>query len=282
MTHLPANIRLNRFVLRAITPVVLLAGLLLLLLYHFHGVLQVTQAQDNAFRGVTALSNGPLQLTFLRDSGAERPLVQWNGYDLITYADWSSTVAVDGQVTELWNTQHGYTFDQTMHRIYVSNAGDGWQVIATITLVDSQQVRVDYSFVALSGAATQPHTVVLSIQHQRVFWYQPAVIGTTFRAAVPALSDAAAQAGQPSASIGTLTLAAAGPAGAAMQLGDVRAVAAPSGTRQQWASTLTTTYQLTNPLVDKLIPLGSETLTFSPSATGTGTPVAAPVQTQAP
>ena len=34
MTRLPDNIRLNRFVLRAITPVVLLAGLLLLVLYH--------------------------------------------------------------------------------------------------------------------------------------------------------------------------------------------------------------------------------------------------------
>lgn len=282
MTHLPANIRLNRFVLRAITPVVLLAGLLLLLIYHFHGVLQVTQAQDNAFRGVTALSSGPLQLTFLRDSGTERPLVQWNGYDLITYADWSSTVAVDGQVTELWNTPHGYTFDQATHRIYVSNTGDGWQVIAAITLVSSQQVRVDYSFVALSSAATQPHTVVLTIQHQRVFWYQPGVAGATFRAAVPALSGAAALAGQPSAPIGMLTLSATGPAFAGMQLGDVRAVAAPDGTRQQWASTLTTTYQLTNPPVDKLILLGSETLTFAPSATGAGMPVAAPVQTQAP
>ena len=282
MTHLPANIRLNRFVLRAITPVVLLAGLLLLLIYHFHGVLQVTQAQDNAFRGVTALSSGPLQLTFLRDSGTERPLVQWNGYDLITYADWSSTVAVDGQVTELWNTPHGYTFDHSTRRIYVSSSGDGWQLIAAITLVDSQQVRVDYDFVALSSAATQPHTIVLTIQHQRVFWYQPAVTGTMFRAAVPALSGVAAQAGQPSAPIGTLTLSATGPAATGMQLGDVRAVTTPDGTRQQWASTLTTTYQLTNPLVDKLTPLGTETLTFTPSATGAGTPVAAPVRTQAP
>lgn len=282
MTRLPDNIRLNRFVLRAITPVVLLAGLLLLVLYHFHGVLQVTQAQDNAFRGVTAMSSGPLQITFLRDSGAERPLVQWNGYDLMTYADWSSTIAVDGHITALWNTPHGYTFDQATRRIYATSSGDGWQVIATITLPDSQHVRVDYQFVALSSAPTQPHEVVLTILHQRVFWYQPGVTGSTFRAQVPALSGAAALAGQASAPIGTLTLTATGPAVDGMALGDVRAVVAPSGARQQWASSLTTTYRLTNPLADRLTPLGAETLTFAPTATGAGTPVAAPVQTQAP
>lgn len=282
MTRLPANIRLNRFVLRAITPVVLLAGLLVLLIYHFHGVLQVTQAQDNTFHGVTALSDGPLQVTFLRDSGTERPLIQWNGYDLVTYADWSSTVAVDGQVTELWNSPHGYTFDQTTRRIYVSNSGTNWQVIAAITLVDSQRVQVDYSFVALSTTTTPPHEMQLVIQHQRVFWYQPTITGTTFRAWVPALSGAAAQAGQPSAPIGTLTLSVAGPAAARMQLGDVRAMVTSDGTREQWASTLTTTYQLTNPPADKLIALGSETLNFAPDATNTGTPVAAPVQMQGP
>ncbi|HEY7834513.1 MAG TPA: hypothetical protein VIG30_13135 [Ktedonobacterales bacterium] len=282
MTHLPVNIRLNRFVLRAITPVVLLGGLLLLLVYHFHGVLAVTQAQDNAFRGVTALSSGPLQVTFLRDSGTQRPLIQWNGIDLMTYADWSSTVAVDGQVTELWNTPHGYTFDQAEQRIYATSSNAGWQVIDTITLVDSQTVRVDYRFVVLSSAAAPPKVVQLTVAHQRVFWYQPAVTGTTFRAQVPAVSGAAAMAGQASAPVGTVTLAVAGAGPVGMQLGDTRGVVGPDGARQEWASSLMTMYDLTNPPVDALTPLGTETLTFAPSAADAGTPVAAPVQTQTP
>ena len=57
--HVPANIRLNRFTTRAITPVVLLGGLLLLAVYHFRGVLAVTQTQNSAFQGLTTMSSGP-------------------------------------------------------------------------------------------------------------------------------------------------------------------------------------------------------------------------------
>jgi hypothetical protein len=275
--HVPANIRLNRFTTRAITPVVLLGGLLLLAVFHFNGVLKITQAQDNLFHGVTAMSDGPLQVTFQRDAGTARPQLQWNGYELITYADWSSTVAIDGVVAELWNNPHGYTYDEARHRLFATTSGDSWQLIEVITLVDSQHVTVAYSFVARHEALAAPHTVTLAIQHFHTFWYRPQLAGTIFRAQV--LPTAGADANQPAVPIGTLTLQAAGPALApgGAQLGNVRSVAGPDGQQQDFASQLTTTYQLTDPLVDKLTPLGTETLTFAPSEAGAGTPVAAPV-----
>lgn len=275
--HIPGNIRLNRFTTRAITPVVLLGGLLLLVVFHFNGVLKVTEAQDNQFHGVIAMSNGPLQVTFQRDSGTARPQLDWNGHDLITYADWSSTVSIDGQVAELWNNSHGYTYDQTTHRLFATTSGDGWQVIEVMTLVDSQHATVAYSFVARHEALTAPHSVTLAIQHFHTFWYRPQVTGNRFHALV--LPDSGTGVSQPSAPIGTLTVEVAGPALApdGAQVGNVRSIVGPDGQRQDYASQLTTTYQLTDPLVDKLTPLGTETLTFSPGGVEAGTPVAAPV-----
>jgi hypothetical protein len=278
----PANVRLNRFTTRAITPVVLLGGLLLLAVYHFNGVLKTTQAQDNQFHGLAALSSGPLQVTFQRDAGTDRPLVQWNGYELLTYADWSSTLSVDAEVSELWNNMHGYTEDQQTHRVFATTTGDGWQVVEVVMVIDSRHLSVEYDFVARSGGQpTQaPRTVALTIQHYGIAWYEPRVAGNSFSAEVPPLTSNAAPPTLPLAPLGVLTLAVSGPALApgGLQLGIMRTVVGSAG-QQTWASQLTTAYQLTAPQVDRLIPLGVETLTFTPSAMRTGAPVGAPVTT---
>ncbi|HEX9413502.1 MAG TPA: hypothetical protein VF916_08355 [Ktedonobacterales bacterium] len=282
--HVPANVRLNRFTARAITPVVLLGGLLLLAVYNFNGLLKLTQQQDKAFHSLTVMSAGPLQITFQRDSGDDRPLIQWNGYKLMTYADWTSTISVDGHVGELWNNQHGYTFDEAERRIVVSTSGDYWQLIEVISLLDSHHAKIDFSFVARGGAAQPPQTLVLNMLHVRTLWYQPAVGATSFTAQVPAISGQAALAGRAAASIGTIKLDVTGPAVVAggVALGDIRAITKASTQQQTWASQLTTTYQVAQLPIDRLLPLGSELLTFTPNAANAGTPVAAPVQTPQP
>jgi hypothetical protein len=281
--RVPANVRLNRFTTRAITPVVLLGGLLLLVLYHFNGVLKLTQQQDDAFLGLTALSSGPLQASFQRDAGTDRPDIRWNGFDLITYADWSSIVAVDGQVSELWNNAHGYAYDARTHQIFATSSGPGWQVVEAVSLPDDRHATVSYSFVARAdasspSAAPAPRTVVLSVEHFHATWADAAVAGDVFTAEVPQAVGDAAGPGTPAA-VGTLTVRVAGPAvgPAALRLGAVTGMAGTGGVPREAAGQLTSVYTLDDPQVDRLTPLGTETVTFTPAAAPPGRAAGAPV-----
>src|SRR5579885_727744 len=115
-----ANLSLYKLVARSITPVVLLGGLLLLALYHFNVVLSTTQTQNDLLQGITAMSQGRLEVDFQRDAGVNRPEMIYNALPLISYVDVDSTISIDGHVQNLWNNVHGYSFDARHHKIFAT------------------------------------------------------------------------------------------------------------------------------------------------------------------
>ena len=271
-TRVPANVRLRRLVSKVITPVVLLAGLLLLAVWHFHGVLAITRAQDDLYRGITSSSVGSLQTSFQHNAGTDRPNISFNGLNLLTYVDWSSVISIDGHAENLWDNFHGYSEDTTRRQVVATTSGLGWQVVVVVTAVDAHTVAVHYDFVARKKGLAAPHAVTLTIMHVHKAWYQPAIHGNSFTAQVLPNYASGNIPTAPVSGIGTLTLAVSGPAAPsnALSLTDLQSTASPDGSLRSLATALTSTYTLANPLVDKLTPLGTETLTFasngSPSA----------------
>ncbi|HLZ23500.1 MAG TPA: hypothetical protein VKQ30_15410 [Ktedonobacterales bacterium] len=276
------NVQLYTFVKRFITPVVLLAGLLILAIFHFKGVLAVTTSQSNLYRGVTAYSSGSYAITFQNNAGTDRPAIIYNGVNLLSYVDWSSTISVDGEVQNLWDNFHGYSTDDTKHQIFATTSGYGWQVVEVVTLVDSHTVTVQYSFMAAHQGTAEPHHVVLSITHLHRTWLDPTVQGTTFTAEVlPGHVSAISSATSIPHAVGTVTVTVNGPAvdtTSAISIDDLQSFAVSDSTEQFLASSMTTRYVVDNPQVDRLIPLGTETVTFS-STVPTGTAFPAPVAT---
>jgi hypothetical protein len=274
------NVRLTRLLRNVITPVVLLAGLLILAVVHFQGVLKVTTAQSDLYRGITAYSVGPLNATFQHNAGTDRPNISYDNTNLLTYVDWNSTISIDGHVENLWDNFHGYSQDDTKRQIFATTSGYGWQVVEIITAVDAHTVTVQYDFVAVHEGTAEPQHVVLTIVHTHKTWYQPTVNGNTFTAQVLPGSVSTVSSGTRLHGIGTLTLALSGPdvPQNAISITDLRSTFGPDGTQQSLANTMTTMYALDNPQVDRLVPLGTETITFTPQ-TPTGTPIAAPVAT---
>lgn len=270
------NVRLNRFVRKVITPVVLLAGLLMLVLLHFHGVLSVTTADNNLYRGITVYSAGQLEVSFQHNAGADRPAVLYGNISLLSYVDWNSTISVDGQVQSLWNNYHGYDQDDTKHQIFATTSGYGWQVIEVISLVNAHTVTVQYQFMAQHQGTAEPHHVVLNIVHVHRSWYQPRVNGTTFTAQeLPGYLSDISSTTRPHP-IGTLTVSVAGPhlAATPIAIDDAHGYAQPSGAVLSLATSMTTSYTIDNPPVDRLTPLGTETITFANSEAA-GTPLPA-------
>ncbi|MEO7000312.1 MAG: hypothetical protein ABI068_00705 [Ktedonobacterales bacterium] len=264
-TRRPANVQLRRFVSRVITPVVLVVGLLILAFYQFNGVLKVTTANDNAFHGVVTYNNGPMQVNFLQNAGTSRPSVNYKGWNLVTYAEWNSTIAVNGDVQELWNSYHGYNLDD-QKRVIVSTASSGaWQVVQVITVVNDHTVTIAYDFVVRpQGNAPLPQHIELSIMHLHNVWNQPTVTGDTFQAQITAPINSA-NPGAGSRAVGTVTLALSGPALAPhpLNLLDYRNTVTPNGQNHGMATALTSNYVLDNPVANALITLGVETISFS-------------------
>lgn len=275
------NARLHTFVTKVITPVVLVAGLLLLALIHFHGVLAITTTQDNTFNGISAYSSGQLQASFQHNGGTDRPSISYSGVNVLSYIDWSSTVTVDGNVQNLWDNFHGYSQDDAHRQIFSTTSGTGWQVVEVITVVNAHTVTVHYDFVARATGNTSPQQVTLSIFHMHQSYYQPSAKKNVFTADVLPTYVATLTGQQLPDPIGKLSVAVTGPAvpGSALAITDLRSTAAPDGTLNSVASSFTTSYQITNPPVDQLTPLGTETITFA-AATATGTPIGAPVTPQ--
>ena len=290
--------RLYMLVARSITPVVLLAGLLLLALYHFNIVLDTTQTQNDLLQGITALSQGRLEVDFQRDAGVDRPAMMYGSLPLISYADWNSTISVDGQVQNLWNNLHGYSFDAGHKQLFATTSGSGWQVTQVVQVVNDHTITVTYQFTARPVGATSPHRVALdiahlhvnntlidtSLPHNNVFWYYPAVHGATFTAEeLPLLTQNPRTPYDPYepqrfAPMGLTTLQVAGPALASSPITVDDAASAVVGQQQEWwASQITTHYMLTNPTVDQFITLGTETISFKLFNGNAGTPVALPL-----
>lgn len=276
------NAHLYHLVRKFITPVVLLVGLLILVVFHFRGVLAVTTSQNNLYHGITAYTAGSFQVTFQNNAGTDRPSVSYSNVSLLTYVDWNSTISVDGSVQSLWDNFHGYSTDDTKRQIFATTTGYGWQVVEVVTLVDSHTVSVAYSFMATHQGNAEPHHVILNIVHFHKTWYQPSVQGNTFTAEVlPRYLSGIDDTTSVPHAIGTLTLTLSGPAVPAtnaMSIDDLRGYPISGTTERFLASSLTTTYMVDNPQVDRLIPLGVETITFT-SSVAPGTPIPAQVPT---
>ena len=130
--------------------------------------------------------------------------------------------------------------------------------------MDARTVTVHYDFVARNIDLAAPHAVTLTIMHVHKAWYQPAIHGNSFTAQVLPNYASGSIPVEPVNSIGTLTLTVSGPAAPsnALSLTDLQSTASPDGSLRSLATALTSTYTLANPQVDKLTPLGTETLTF--------------------
>ena len=276
------NVHLYMLVKKFITPVVLLTGLLILAVFHFKGVLAITTAQNNLYHGVTAYSSGLSQITFQNNAGTDRPVIAYSGVNLVSYVDWNSTISVDGHVENLWDNFHGYNTDDTKRQIFATTSGYGWQVVEVVTLVNSHTVTVQYDFMAAHQGTAEPKHVTLSIMHLHKTWYQPSVRGNVFSAEVlPGYLSGIDNTTAIPHAIGTVTVAMSGPAVPAtnaISIDDLRGYANSGLTEQFLATSMTTTYTVDNPQVDRLIPLGTETVTFTSSAMP-GTPIPAPVAT---
>jgi hypothetical protein len=280
------NVRINRFVTRAITPVVLVAGLLLLMVLHFQGVLETTTAQDNLFHGQRSYSAGDLAFTFQEQAGTDRPGVHFDGAPVLSWVEWNSSISVDGSVANLWDSYHGYSYDDTKRQVFATMSGTGWQVIEVVTLVNAHTVRVDYQFVAGHDGNKSPGHVELRISHAHNTLYQPRVSGDRLTASV--LPNDIKGVPTPGTTtvlhpFGDIGLTVSGPQVAAdpISIDDLRGITAPDGTQQALASSFTTTYVVDNPQVNRMIQLGSETLTFT-STQPAGVPIPANGPTPVP
>ncbi|HKV83294.1 MAG TPA: hypothetical protein VJN88_01980 [Ktedonobacterales bacterium] len=274
------NARLRRIVTKLITPVVLLAGLLLLAVVHFHGVLAITTAQTDLYHGVTAYSNGPLQLSFQHNAGTQRPDLIFDNIEVLNYAEWSSTISVDGHVSNLWDNMHGYSQDDAHHQVYSTISGAGWQVIQIATLVDAHTMTVQYDFVARNQGLAAPRDITLSILHTHKSLYQPTLHGATLTAGVLPMAVSSLDGGAAPAPMGALTVAVSGPSAGAnpITVNNVTSAVGPNGAARSVADSFTTTYALSNPIVDKVTTLATETITFT-SLAAPGAPSGASVAT---
>lgn len=276
------NARLRRIVTKLITPVVLLAGLLLLAIVHFHGVLAITTAQTDLYHGVTAYSSGPLQLSFQHNAGTQRPDLVFDNVEVLNYAEWSSTISVDGHVSNLWDNMHGYSQDNANRQVFSTISGAGWQVIQIATLVDAHTMTVQYDFVARNQGLAVPRNITLSILHTHKSLYQPTLHGATLTAGVLPGAVSSLDGGAAPAPMGALTFAVSGPSAGAnpIAVNNVTSAVGPNGATRSVADSFTTTYALSNPIVDKLTTLATETITYT-SLTTPGSPDGAPVATPA-
>src|SRR5215469_17725122 len=181
------NVRLYTFVSKVITPAVLLLGLLVLAIFHFNGVLANTQSIDNIYHGEQAYSNGPMAYTFQELAGTDRPDVDYNGISLLTYVDWSSTMSIDGHVSNLWDNFHGYDYDRNNPNdteFFSTTTGTGWQLIEVVKLTSNHSMTVSYSLVARTESLAEPHHVIVTIEHVHQSMYQPTVQNNVFTAGV--------------------------------------------------------------------------------------------------
>lgn len=255
---------LRAFISKVLTPAVLVLGVLLLIFFNFNSVRKAGQVTNAAFQGDVTFSHGAFSYSFQETSGINRPILSYAGQDLLSYAEWSSTYSINGQVQELWNTYHGYDSDLAKRQVYSTASGDGWQLTEIVTLVDSHTVTVTFDFHA-SSTSFAPITYIFDIAHVTVLsheWYNYHTGEGTFTAQV--ISGQGVPTGQPR-SLGTLTLTATGdavPTPAIIMPGTT-----PVGSRTGsigLAKAFFTQYTVTNPSPGQLITLGTETLTFSP------------------
>jgi hypothetical protein len=260
-----ANVLLKRFVARTITPFVLIAGLLVLIVFHFHSALQTSQNEFGAVRGTQTYSAGDLQAAFHLNSGDGRPSIISQNGEMLSWVDGSSTFSVDGQPFGLWDTAHNYDTDDGRRQVYSTSTGHGCQVIEIVTLVNDHTVTVEYRVVAQPVTKfSGPRRVTLNIAHYHQGLDTPVVNGNTLTSGVlpvdpfnPTLPETTLT---PFAKI---TLSVGGPHVDAnpVRLMDYHLDQVGGGTHA-YANSFTTSYSIDNPAVNEIVPLGTETFTF--------------------
>ncbi|MGO8950500.1 MAG: hypothetical protein ACLQUY_23145 [Ktedonobacterales bacterium] len=281
------NVRLYTFVSKVITPAVLLLGLLFLAITHFNGVLANTTAVDNLYQGEQAYSMGPMSYTFQMLAGTDRPDILYNGFSILTYVDWSSTMSIDGHVSNLWDNYHGYDYDRqnTSDTEFSSTtSGYGWQLVEVAKLTSNHSVNIRYSFVSRPEGLAEPHQVIVTIEHTHESLYQPVINGDVMTAGVLSHEMTSVTSGDTPTPLGTLTVTVKGPAvptSGAIAFDTLRANQNATGAYPVVTDTFTTTYVIDDPDVDRLTPLGSETIDFTPG-TVAGTPVSFPLPVMTP
>lgn len=266
---------LRTFISKVITPVVLVLGVLILIYYNFGSALKMSQIADNQFHGQVAFSQGSFAYRFQETAGIGRPALRYNGTDMLTYAEWSSTSSVDGDVQELWNNNHGYDVDQNKQQVYSTISGDGWQLTEIVSLVNDHTVTVTFQFVARPKPQFTPAHYTFDIAHAVTSpneWYNIQTGNNSFSAQVIQGSGAP----DPTKTLinyGTLSFSASGPAlrTPAIALQNSTAITTSAGTSTV-AQAFNTEYQVTNPPSFKLITLGTETLTFHTQSSAPGSP----------
>ncbi|MEO7003246.1 MAG: hypothetical protein ABI068_15640 [Ktedonobacterales bacterium] len=282
--------RLPRFqrgvLVKGALPLILLVSVLAVAAYHFHNILK-TPPTVGVLQTAATYNSGGLTMRYAHTEGLDRPGMLYDGWSLLSYAEPSSTLTLDGETQPLWNAYHGVKSNPAARQLYTTISGDGWQLLQVATLVNDATVTVAYTFIAQPQAGqASPAQVTLSMPiyattstATNTLWYQPIIQDATFQAQLVPVAPANAAmlaSGPAPQSVGTLTLALSGPgvAAGALTLGALHTIPLANGAQGNWATALTTRLTLAHPPADQPVALGTETITFQPAnASSTGGPL---------
>ncbi len=268
-SHVTPSLRV--FISKVITPVVLLAGLLILVYYNFTGVLKTTQDQEDHFHGVITFNQGPFSYQFKQNGGGDRPTFQYNGHRLLSISEWNSSMTVDGVRSNLWDTNHGYSYDEKKQQVFSTTSGDGWQLIQILTLVNDHTATDELRFVARPTRSPGPAHYVIDLAHTNQIFSNPQVKDNTFTAGTLEGDPESVFKQQDPRPNATITL-------------NVKADAAKEVLVKQsnsyltgpysapWTNAVETEYTIDNPTPLQIISLGTETLTLQANPPAPGTP----------
>jgi hypothetical protein len=264
---------LRVFINKVITPVVLVAGVLILILFNFRTVLKDVQTESDQFSNQVAFSSGSLAYRFKQIAGGERPALLFNGSEFMTYVEWNSTISVDGEVQELWNSSHGYSYDETRRQVFNTISGSGWQLIQVITLVDDHTVTVKYSFVSKNTSSAPPKHYIFDFAHTHSYWYNSQVNNNnTFTAQTTQTSK-----DNPNSPLVSLKVEGDGAENPQIKLGVERGTANPQGGVSSELGSFTTEYTIDNPTPNQIISLGTETIIYNENQSTPTVPSPTPV-----
>jgi hypothetical protein len=269
---------LNTFLSKVATPAILLLGILILIYFNFNSVYKAQQVTSSQASGIVAFSQGNFAMRFQENAGIERPALRYSGLDILSYAEWSSTVAVDGDIQELWNTSHGYDVDTAHNQLNSAIKGDGWQLFEVINLVNDHTITVTFEFTATPKVFPAPDLYVFDIAHvitNSAEWYNYHIGTGTFTAQTISGTPTDVTSLQSPGILGTISLAATGadvPAPNVI-IQNKATIATTKKSVIDVAQSFFTEYTVKNPSPDRLITLGTETLTYHAGQTATGSPL---------
>lgn len=268
---------LNTFLSKVATPSVLVLGILLLIYFNFNSVLKAQQVDEDQFHGDVTFSQGNFSYRFQENTGIDRPALRYVGQSMLSFAEWSSTVSVDGNVQELWNNGHGYDVDTTHNQIYNTISGQGWQLIEIVTLVNDHTTTVTFDFVARPSSLPGPTQYVFDIAHVITSseWYNIQTGNGAFTAQViSGTPTATADLLKPDV-IGTIALKATGVDAPTptVQVQNRTTVITSQKTSLSVAQAFSTEYTVKRPSPFRVITLGTETFTFQAGQAAAGTPL---------